>query len=262
MAVAAALVVAVAGAGIGAYSLFRMTPEKAMAQANGAMDEVETMGFTIEMITLQGNTSLAFTGEGEMRLPSDSRMTLTTTVSGQEMSFDTVTVGDRQYVKYEGVDTWGYLDMGAEAMEAGLSQSPEESLAFLESFSSIKEFENEEIEGIECYHFGLKISGDQLIESMEDLNAAQGNDAAEGANEGLMQEMYADANMYVEVWIGVDDKLLYREDISTELYGEYASTVDVTMIFTEYNQTVNIEAPESAIPFEELLNNLSQGYVG
>jgi hypothetical protein len=74
--------------------------------------------------------------------------------------------------------------------------------------------------------------------------------------------MYADANMYVEVWIGVDDKLLYREDISTELYGEYASTVDVTMIFTEYNQTVNIEAPESAIPFEELLNNLSQGYVG
>ena len=129
-----------------------------------------------------------------------------------------------------------------------------------------EKFADEKIEDVNCYHYSVLLDKDELANIMPEMFSIimQDNSSLEQLSEIEKEEMLDEmitnfdglmdgiGDINFEVWIGKKDKLLYQlnveKEINTnELYGGDAyGNIDFgfRMNFSEFNQEINISAPE------------------
>ncbi len=252
-----ALVVAV----IAAFALVRIgsaSPEVMLASAISNIKDVSSMAFTMEMDMEMDGVSTPMSMDGVMAYPADSSFTMAMELLGQTVSYDQITVDGVAYVKYPLVPTWGYMDLDVTTASPGQSASPTSYLAYLEAFLSVEDLGSEEVAGVECRHLRLEIEEAAILDTLLEQTAEAGGDfTLDPDTEIALRNLYESSIVDVDIWVGVDDRLPYRQSIDMQMGESVDYTVHAVMEFSDFDEPVEIVAPEGAMPIDQLLRSMT-----
>lgn len=162
-----------------------------------------------------------------------------------------------------------------------LSENPQESkestkdkiLNFLEKnkvYSIKKELSDEEINNKKTYHFLLGLSRenvDQLIKSISIPDDPSLN--LLGDPEDITNDLAKNINdLEVEIWIGKEDKLIYKIGIYKEIENQLKDRpeirlgVSLEINFSNFNEPLNIKAPENSKTMQDIFSPFLSGFNG
>lgn len=139
-------------------------------------------------------------------------------------------------------------------------------------FNIKNKLDNEIINGVECYHLKLEINTDNFIKLAKTIIDIMMTDS--GFNQADKEEIMMGviefskelSNILTkksgDVWIGIDDLLLYRYQLNLELdFTKLTNDSENTIInintgadYSDYNTPVNIEKPSTSMSIFELLS--------
>lgn len=132
-------------------------------------------------------------------------------------------------------------------------------------FEVIKEYGVEKLNGVDVYHYGIKVNKDGLKDYM--MQASEINEQPMTQAEIDEATAFVDAITNIDMWIGESDYYLYKAVVNFS--GENAgNAVKTNMTFTytaqSYNKPLSIEAPESSDEFNpiSLLMGMQMGGAG
>ena len=189
-------------------------------------------------ITVQvglGGTSLDFKVEmvGDLVVPDRSHLTMKMAASGLTVEFEIITIGADSYMKNPLTGEWEAnvemaVPIGTQSVSMGAFGTDFQP-DVVDSFTLTG---IEELGGERVYHLSGTVTGADLAELMDDQSASQG-----------------EAN--VQYWVGVDDYLVRKTEISFEDSGTdpltnaaFKNQVNYVTTLSDYNSPVTIEKPE------------------
>jgi hypothetical protein len=223
-----------------------------------------------------------FQSEGSGRLPQ-FQLEASVDAAGQRIEAGATSTGDQGFLSFQGTDyevSGPVFQQFKAAYEQSQKQasSGDQSLATLgiDPRNWLTNAENageSEVGDTET----IKITGGvDVPKLLEDVNSALeqarslGIEGAEGLPERLSEEQKrqaADAveNLAVEIHTGREDKILRRLLVTAELVapegtdlGAQSASVRFDLSLLDLNEDQEIQAPENARPFDELLQSLGQ----
>ena len=182
-----------------------------------------------------GGTSLDFEVEvmGDLVVPDRSHLTMKMVAAGLTVEFEIITIGNDSYLKNPVTGEWetnteSALPIGTESFSMGAFGTdfqPEVAANF--TLTGI-----EELGGERVYHLSGTVTGADLAELMDDQSASQG-----------------EAN--VQYWVGVDDYLVRKTEISFEdsdtdplTNAAFENQITYVTTLSNYDRPVTIEKPE------------------
>lgn len=141
-------------------------------------------------------------------------------------------------------------DEEALAMERQLK----DAFANADIFEVAKEYGTEKMNGLDVYHYGLKIKKDGLKNYYKELATIRGEEVTE--EEADESVGFVDSISNVEVWIGMKDYYVYKAVVDSA--GEntddgVAADISLAYMANSYDQAVQIEAPAGAEEFNPLV---------
>lgn len=228
-----------------------------MAATNDAIADLTSMAFTMNLDVEINGSTVPMSMEGVFSAPAALRTTVTAVISGKTSTTEEILLDGVVYVKYPQVDTWGYAPLDISAAVPGQNASPTKYLSFLKSSAKVVDMGNEVVGGVDCYHYSVEVDEDDLAEMMIGEMKSQGVSAGDSDVEQTLRRLYANSEIRVEIWFGVDDKLPRQERIYVTTEGDTPMTVSGIMTFSGFNEPVQIEAPKDAIPLEVLAQRIS-----
>lgn len=181
------------------------------AKIQAAQKDLKSFHFTLEMSTDISGTEMLFSGEGDSVLPDKTRMKM----NAFGMDTEVVTIGNDTYTKVG--DQWTKQTSAATQQET----DPTKIMGEMNFPTEAKRLADETVDGIDCYH--LQFPTGFLPQELEDS--------------GLQGDMKAD------VWIAKDTNFLHKMTFSFELGGEQPGKTTMTMVISNYNEDISIEAP-------------------
>jgi len=223
--------------------LIPASPEKVMAATNDAVAEIDSAQFDIATeMNVDGNPT-TLDGQGEFALPLALQLSGTVTTAGQAIAIEERLVEGTLYVRIGEDGAWYAIDgalssagLDAQSMSA---TSPEQYFAYFEAVDRIEDFGTQTIRGVECRHLLLEIDEAALA----DLIGGAGTESTAALNAAI-----ASSKSRVDVWIGVNDGLPYREIISTRSTEPVAMSGTTQIDFTAFDTDPTITAPSGATP--------------
>lgn len=236
-------------------SVFKADPAEAMESSNNAMAELETMSFSADMEVEAEGQTVPITMEGVCKLPSDTKITMTTTAGGETFEVEMIVLGETAYTKYPGSDQWGSIDTGVSQAAPGQTSSPTSYLAYLQSFADVEDLGNEQVGDVECYHWAVDVDEAGLMDVVLEQAETGGVTIEDPATIDMLRGVYENATIDIEVWVGTDDMLVRKEVIAMTTTGDIAMKMRGTILFDDFNEPVTIEAPADAVPLQELLES-------
>lgn len=258
-------VLVIAGGALGFWLLAGPTPEEAIAAVADKVDGLETFGFTMEMrVEVQGQSlDMEFEGVAEdnsnpaaAKVAMDGSMRLL----GQTIGMSEVILDGRLYLKYDpdpfgAGPQWYYMDFDLSGLQTANqgSANPAEYLDYMKAYSTVESKGREEIDGVKCEHYYLVIDGEKIadmaVENYSELMGQLPEDANDGSFDAeTLREMYADADLTMDLYIGVEDGMPYRQVLEMKLGGALPIDMVLTMDLFDFNKPVDIKAPAGAIP--------------
>jgi len=124
---------------------------------------------------------------------------------------------------------------------------------------------NEKIEGMNTYHYGFRfnkeglqdflIKGNQIIQD-KPLDEEEISELKEDVEKVEMSEG--------EIWIGKKDLLIYRFTLASKINKEndydFSGSTDLSISFKNFNQPVQIEAPQQTKTPEEIAQEIAEDF--
>jgi len=217
--------------------------EDVLASASDAIGEVSAYRIEMTLInTENGETTRASTSL-EYVLP-DRVHTVTVYEEGSEES---IRIGQTEYYRDAGSDSWQVRQWPESVpfpiMSAGWVE-------LLGSMVELVEMADEEIDGVDCYHYrgsvDMKAKGEEEIAKL---------DPAQPEYEHRLKalEVYDHWQLQREFWIGKEDYLLRQLEQHQEIYitedpgedteKEVSYSITATFRFFDFNQHIQIELP-------------------
>lgn len=224
-------------------TLIPASPERVMATTRDAVAEITSADFDIAMEMTVDGSQVTLDGTGAFELPLALQLEGTMTAAGRTLAVEERLVDGTLYVRIGEDAQWYALDdavssAGLDAIGAGAT-SPEQYFDYFEAVERIEDFGTQTIRGVECRHLLLEIDEAALA----DLVGGTETETTAAVNAAI-----AASASRVDVWIGVDDGLPYREIISTNSTGPAAMSGTTQIDFTAFNTDPTITAPNGAKP--------------
>jgi len=247
------------GGGAAWYFLFRQSPENAYAKAQEKFNSDDSvyhftsdvdMSFEVrfpEYPSFNQTFEMTMSGEGDEDINAGKSYYKSTTVmDGDKELVEVYIIGDDTYTK-----------VGTGEFTKTTSVGEEENADFSESvFTRLTEdyeyelLDEEEINGVACYHYKLVMTDDLLQDFSDEMSGS----FQEGLGDDLQMSDFAVTNAYFELWISKSGSDLIRSVLTVEEMVSTGETEGVTMevvlmdmvVTTEYSkwgEAVEIEAP-------------------
>ncbi|OGF31688.1 hypothetical protein A2533_04770 [Candidatus Falkowbacteria bacterium RIFOXYD2_FULL_35_9] len=228
------------------------------------------------------NTKIKISGDVDMSDP-DKYLQLINIVLGQgdnnsdqNLDFSMVLSSQETYIKVNSMpqvtgtdasalgDDWYKFDLNSLGSEAPVDeQGTELSSADLRKIKSlvsktqffqiVEDLGQTDLNNINTYHFRLKLNKSEIKQFLIKLNKIVDNEQLTTDEEADLEASLTKWEKFEpEVWIGVDDKLLYRVELGTNIDDPDSSIsrVDAALNFSKYNKKVDIDVPATAKPFD------------
>lgn len=260
--VAVAVVLTVgAGAAVAWFAFMGPTPEEAMAAVSENMDTLDSYGFKMNMsIETVGETvDIDFGGVAtnvgsvaDTELKMDGTMTL----MGQTIGMSEVMSGGSMYLKYDpnpfgAAGQWYSMALDLSGVKTiDPTSNPSGYLEYMKAYSTVEEVGTEEIDGEKCRHYHLVIDGDKVAEmaaaNAEALSGQLPDGVMPGAQE--LRDLYSDATITMELYVGKDDNMPHRQELTIGLKNVQPINATITMDLFDFNIPVTIEVPAGAVP--------------
>ena len=222
--------------------------------------------------------------------PMASDMKLSAGIGGQTLDFGMMAQGDKAWVEYQGkwyaVDQKNSKSLSDQAKTGAAPTEQLKSLGLDPSAwgTSYQMVGTEDLAGTQVYHVKAtadpaKLAAD-LTKAMNDpslLNKLGDPSTAKQLKQGLAQnkkqiELLKKSltNVTVGYWIGVDDMLMRKAELSAELAtkgqqgmeGVDGMTMKLSMTMADFDQPVTVTPPAKALPFDQLMNEVFGGMMG
>ena len=176
---------------------------------------------------------------GDLVVPDRSQSTMSVATAGFTFEFETITIGNDTYIKSPLTGEWEtntepMLPIGAESFAMGAFDTDfPPGMAAKFTLTGVVELDGERV-----YHLSGTLTGADLAELMDDQDASPAE---------------ADVEADVQYWVGVDDYLVRKIEISFEDSGAEPLTnaadlnqLTYVAILSDYNSPVTIEKPDVA----------------
>ena len=169
--------------------------------------------------------------------------------------------------------------LGLTNQNTNLSSEQIEKLKNIFTGASIIKLEerlpDEKIEGTDSYHYSIKIDktgSKNFIKSlfgelantnlMPNANLNVNSSDLEKDLEGMDQAIDKVNEGKIEIWVGKDDNVL-RKFLLAGTYGDKNPIqLEVSLILSKINETVNIQEPTGALPLTEITSQISSQFMG
>lgn len=122
---------------------------------------------------------------------------------------------------------------------------------------SAKRLKEENISGVDCYHYGIEIDKEEIKKFVAGLNEIiYGGSVSETELDYINESIDSITAMAGELWIGKKDNLPYKIMSSSAATDKYGATTNSTFTLRvkNYNAAVEIAAPDQARSLEEIIN--------
>ena len=232
-------------------------PLEALEEINNVVQGIKSARFTMEVaigmaaegldvnLEMIGQGSLAFKGPPFQE--ADMQMEMTTSVLGQEIKIEMLAVNGESWMRQRG-QGWQKVPATSVNLTAGLGGDPAAALRYLDQARDADKLDDEEIDGVDTYHFGFTMNADVLgtPELLGQLtNTGQLTDTQ-------ARELLESAVLKGQVWVSKTDLFPRRETIDmtfqiSNLPGleerpvKYNLQMDIA--FSDINEPVDIKAP-------------------
>ena len=178
-----------------------------------------------------------------------------------KLLFDVIKSGDTMYTKVnvgDQANEWqeqtGVQVLGTDAESKDNPLSPEMVMGLLKQSSKAEKLADEQIEGVDTYHYKVTLNPETLIDSLAGLAATAGAEAGvDTAQLDEAKKILKDSTLDVELWAGKQDLLLRQTKVHfnmnlKDLPDTPGATALVDFVFTntasKLNQPVTITAPK------------------
>ncbi len=236
------------------------------ASAESFQEEVQSLQAEMEFTIIAGGFSIDTSAEMAFQAPDQMHMTMDITGLG---SFEMLMLGTEIYMNVPGqgwlvfsfedlLEEFGSGELGLDA-EAFQDIFSDHSFVDYEAIISnlggdVQDLGEETVDGSTYRHYRGTLDFGDLTDAFGD---------AFGVTDGLSLEDVS-GPLTFDVWVDPETVLPYKAAVSGELaFGADSMVFDATMLFTGYNEPVDIPGPpEDAVSFSELFGGLLEGFEG
>jgi hypothetical protein len=226
------------------------------SSAESFAEEVQSVESDLEFSINAGGLDLGTSSQMTYQAPDQMHMTMTITGVGE---FEILALGSEMYLNVLSV---GWISFSLD--DVGLEEVGLDAVALQKTFSDhsvldyaaliqgvggdVEDLGDETLDGATYRHYRGSVDFAALVAAFSD---------ASGASSGLGLDDASGALTF-DVWVDPDSYLPYKLTASGEFpFGVDSMVFDATMIFTSYNEPVDIpSAPADAIPLAGLLAGL------
>jgi len=222
--------------------------------------------------------------------PMVSDMTLSAGVAGQTLDFGMMAQGDKAWVEYQGkwyaVDQKNSKSLSDQAKTGAAPTEQLKSLGLDPSAwgTSYQMVGTEDLAGTQVYHVTAtadpaKLAADltkamndpSLLDKLGDPSTAKQLEQGLAQNQKQIEQLKKSlTNVTVGYWIGVDDMLMRKAELSAELAtkgqqgmeGVDGMTMKLSMTMADFDQPVTVTPPAKSLPFDKLMNEVFGGMMG
>ena len=283
-----------------------VSADQVVKDSEAKMAQLKSASFTADMsLEVQGDPNkmtdptqkallsqgISLHAEGKSATdPTASDVKMSAGIAGQTLEFGMMAQGDKAWVEYQG--KWYTIDAkNSKSLnnQAKIGAAPTEQLKSLGLDpsawgTSYQMVGTQDMGGTKVYHVKAtadpaKLAAD-LTKALDDpslLNKLGDQSTAKQLKQGLAQnkkqvealkKSLKDVN--VEYWIGVDDMLMRKAELSAALAtkgqkgmaGVDAMTMKMSMTMADFDQPVTVTPPAKALPFNQLMNQMFGGMLG
>ena len=240
------------------------TPEEVLAATSENMEELDSVAFDVDLTMEIGADQLSFpitmNMEGRytkepQRMYSGLTMDLALYELDMEMYAET---GEDKSTTYVGIDTGDGVEWGKDTMEVS-ETSVEDVSAVLKTLKDVKEAEGTEtIQDVEVSKYTGILTGEDFKKVAETFapRGAEGTDEIFG---DIKDDMEVPVTLYIDKKecrvikevIDLTDAIKDTEESVKDLAGTLISKLDLTVVFSQFNEAEAIEIPKEALEAEE-----------
>jgi hypothetical protein len=188
-------------------------------------------------------------------------LTALVTQGEDKLLFDVIKTGDTMYTKVnvgDQANEWqeqtGVQAFGTDAGSKDNPLNPEMVMSLLKQSSKAEKLADEQIDGVDTYHYKVTLNPETLIDSIAGLAATAGASAdVDTAQLDEAKKLLKDSTMEVELWAGKQDLLIRQTRVHfnlnlKDLPDMAGATALIDFVFTntasKLNQPVTITAPK------------------
>lgn len=151
---------------------------------------------------------------------------------------------------------WYVMDLDLSGIQTAQGGgNPSEYLQYMKAYSTVEQLDDASVNGVDCEHYFLTIDttklADMAVENYKTLAEQMPAGAAEPDEEAL-RAMYEGATMTVDIYISKEDGMPRRQEMWMDFSGDLDATMEITLDLFDFNQPVEITAPDGAVPLPEL----------
>ncbi len=287
----------------GAAALAGVSADQVVKDSEAAMADITSASFVMDAgVTMQGDTSkitdpttkalladgVTVHAEGASQSdPTAADMTLSLGMSGQTLELGMKTQGAKSWVGFQ--DQWYKVDAESGSSldeQAQIGADPNAQLESLGLDPSTWGLEytlvgEETLNGVKVYHVKGTADpqklADALLKASEDPKLSEklgGSDQLEGLGDSLGQNKAQLEELTkglkeatVDYWIGVDDSLIYKMQMTgtldttsqEDMSGVEGITMKLTVSMSDFDQPVTITPPEDAQSLDKLMEQMFGG---
>ena len=225
----------------------RPASEEVIAKAQSAMEEVET--YRSEMVSIYTENGETNRSSAQMEFVSPNRMhVITLNGNGTEES---ILIGNTQYLLDAAGNNWRVRQWPESMSFGNLATSWVEGLG---SLVGLVELEDEEIDGVDCFHY--KGSVDMKARGEEERAKLDPSQPYYEERMGAL-EIYDQWQLHSEFRVGKEDFLLrqlkqhqevvFVKDAGEDTEREEHYSITATFRFFDFNQPIQIEPPPAEL---------------
>ena len=161
--------------------------------------------------------------DGDVLVPDRLKAKVGGTFAGISISTELIVVGTTYYLKSPFGNTWQKIDV--DTLPAAFFDPEQGILAVIQGASDLQTDGSEEVGGVDCDRVTGKVAG--------------------GSAEAAAEHGRRHAGDRDELWIGKDDKLLRRVELTGPISPDEDADAVRTVELSEFDEPVQITAPET-----------------
>jgi hypothetical protein len=283
-----------------------VSADQVVKDSEAKMAQLKSASFTADMgLEVQGDPNkmtdptqkamlsqgLSLHAEGKSATdPIALDMKMSVGIAGQTLEFGMMAQGDEAWVEYQG--KWYAVDQkNSKSLsdQAKTGAAPTEQLKSLgldpSAWGTSYEMAGiEDMAGTQVYHVKAtadpaKLAEDltkamndpSLLDKLGDPSTAKQLEQGLTQNKTQVEELKKSLkDVAVDYWIGVDDMLMRKAELSAALVtkgqqgmdGVDGMTMNMSMTMADFDQPVTVTPPAEALPFDKLMNEVFGGLMG
>lgn len=225
------------------FGISRSDVEDIIAKAGLAIEEVET--YRSEMVVTHTENGETTRSSGQFEFVSPDR--LRTIAVNDDRTTESIRIGQTQYDREVGSDDWEVRQWPESFPFRNLTVG---IIELLDSLGSLVEMPDEEINGVDCFHYKGSIDMDAKV----DEQIAQLDPSQPFYEEQIrIREQQRRWQLTYEFWVGKEDYLLrqlkqhqegiFIKDAGEDTEREEHHSTTVTWRLFDFNQPIQIEPP-------------------